>query len=294
MSTVSPSFDPAMAVRQVLATARFEFLRLRRSRFSWTRGLLFSLPVFFTALVAVVITWETDFAFDDVLRLGHSTESTARRFHDFIQGASWGMWGVVLYLGCFALCGGSIRSEVEERTLHHLFLRPVRRELAAAGKFLAAAALLALQAVGCWWLSIVLFLAPHGPAAMASTLLSADGLKSMLGSAFVLVMAALSYGAFLFMAGIVTRWPAVVGVLFALFEIVLLWMGRFQWLTPAHHLRSLSPVRLDPDLPMAEMLPRTAAPVSVLALLVFTAACLAVAGWQVRNLQLDYGEAPGE
>jgi ABC-type transport system involved in multi-copper enzyme maturation permease subunit len=195
-----------------------------------------------------------------------------------------------VFLAAVDVFGGLFRAELAERTLHHVFLQPLRRETVTIGKYLAGVlSLLGLGSLS-WLIVLVAWLAPHGPAAVVGTLLSATGLKFLLSHVLALALALLAYGGLFLLAGMLARGPVVVGVMVWVWELLAIFLPTsFKRFTVAYWFNSLLPLRIPPKWMLAQEAEPATALAAVVVCVGFGAACTAVAAWWARHLQLSYG-----
>ena len=186
--------------------------------------------------------------------------------------------------------GGLFRGELAERTLHHLYLQPLRRETVTVGKYLAGLLTLGRMGAISWVLVLVCWLIPHGPGVLFSTLFSALGLKVMFSYFAALMLALVAYGGLFLLAGMLARGPMMIGAVLWLWETMSIFLPlTMQRFTVSYWVNSLLPM----PVPLKTMLAQEVAPASpfaaVLACLFIGATCTAVAAWWSRHLQLAYG-----
>lgn len=181
------------------------------------------------------------------------------------------------------------RSEILERSLHYYLLTPVRREVLALGKYLAALiATTGVFLVGTVGLFLLVLL-PWGPGAMANYLFAGPGLANLLGYAGVVALACAGYGALFLLAGVLFRNPVLPAAAIWIWEaIVPLLPPLLKRASVVFYLHSLYPI--PPARGLLEVIADPApAWVSVPSALAFIVLVLVVVAWRVRRMDLAYG-----
>jgi ABC-2 type transport system permease protein len=166
-----------------------------------------------------------------------------------------------------------VNSEVEERTITYLLIRPVPRPLLVLGKYvtyLIAAAVLLLPSMA---LTYVILEVSDGLSGFARHL------PYLLWDGCVLVLGAMAYGALFTLFGTALRRPIMVGLFFAfVWEWLVTYIpGRFGKFTVLHYLLSLFPHSTIQRGVQTLFQSMTSKPTAVFALLLATAAFLGLA-----------------
>ena len=195
-----------------------------------------------------------------------------------------------LFLGCLGVFIRLLRGEVSERTLHYLFLAPLRREALLVGKFLAGA-LTVILFFGTGVLASLLLMYAHFGAGRAF-LFHGPGLAHLRLYLLMTTLACLGYGAVFLAFSLLFKNPMVPAVL------VLFWEGINGALPPwlkhvsvTFYLKPLVPVEM-PIRGISGLFTVVAEPtpvwLAVSGLLVFTALIVAFACWRIRRLEVSY------
>ena len=194
-----------------------------------------------------------------------------------------------LYFGTLFVFGGLLRGEQIGKTLHHLFLAPVRREVVLLGKYLAALAVTAVAFGGFVALAYLTLLSHTGKAAAAAHLGSGGGAGRLLAYVLVSALACAGYGAVFLAFGQWVKNPILPALVFWGWEHV-------SFLLPAvlkrigliHDLLSLTPVQVPAGFlaVLGEPLP---AWIAIPAPLLLASALLVLSCWKVRRTEVDYG-----
>ena len=195
-----------------------------------------------------------------------------------------------VFFGCLAIFVRLVRGELAERTLHYLFLAPVRREVLVVSKFLAGA-LTTVTVFGAGILASFTLMYVHFDAGH-DFVLHGPGLAHLRAYLLVAVLACLGYGAVFLAMSLLFKNPTVPAVVVLFWEVINgvlpVWLKR---LSVTYYLKPLFPV----ELPMQGILglftvvaEPTPSWLAVSGLLVFTALVLAFACWRVRRLEVLY------
>lgn len=181
------------------------------------------------------------------------------------------------------------RAEILERSLHYYLLTPVRREVVAAGKYLAAL----VASAGVFVLATAaLFLvvaAPWGMTALGNYLFQGPGLANLFAYLGVVVLACAGYGALFLLVGLLFRNPVLPAVVIWMWESGnLLLPPLLKRLSVIFYLHSLYPVPLARG-PFEVVAAPAPAWQSILGAALFVGVVLGIAGWRVRRMDLAYG-----
>jgi ABC-type transport system involved in multi-copper enzyme maturation permease subunit len=197
---------------------------------------------------------------------------------------------VLLLLAAAGLFGGLFSGERADRTLHYVFLQPVRREVLAAGKYVAAVLLLWAGASVFWILTMGTWLLPHGAGHALAALLWGRGLADAAACVLVLLLGCIAYGGLFILAGSLTRAPALVALALLGWESACSVLPvAFQRFTVFYWLDSLMPVRVPFGSTLSVLAERAPWPLAVLVALVIGVAGLAGAAWRARTMEVSYG-----
>jgi ABC-type transport system involved in multi-copper enzyme maturation permease subunit len=195
-----------------------------------------------------------------------------------------------IFFGCLGLFLRLVRGEVAERTLHYLFLAPLRREALLVGKFLAGV-ITAVLVFGTGVTASVLLMYGHfGEGRMV--LAHGPGLAHLRLDLLVVVLACLGYGAVFLAFSLVFKNPVVPAVLLAFWEGVNAALPAWlKHLSVTFYLKPLFPV----ELPMKGILSLftvvaepTPAWLAVSGLFAFTGLVVTFACWRMRRIEVSY------
>ena len=195
-----------------------------------------------------------------------------------------------IFFGCLGLFLRLVRGEVAERTLHYLFLAPLRREALLVGKFVAGV-LTTVLVFGTGVTASVLLIYGHF-AAGRTFLAQGPGLAHLRLDLLVVLLACLGYGAVFLAFSLLFKNPVVPAVMLAFWEGVNgalpAWL---KHLSVTFYLKPLFPV----ELPLkgvlslftvvAEPTPRWLA---VTGLLVFTGLVVTFACGRMKRIEVSY------
>jgi hypothetical protein len=260
-------------LRQLSAVAALELRRLARSREG--RAALFFAAV--PLLLALVVR-----------TLAGSAPNAGRVERDFAFVFQNLVLQGTLFFGTLFVFGGLVRGEQLAKTLHHLFLAPVRRELVVLGKYFAA---FAATSVAFGGFSALAYLALLSGASRGGALgpLAEGGAGRALAYAGVAVLACAAYGAVFLAFGQAARNPAFPALVFWGWEhLNFLLPEVLKRLGLVHYLLSLTPVK-PPHGFLAILGDPLPAWVAIPVPLLFAAALLAFSAWKARRTEVDYG-----
>ncbi len=195
-----------------------------------------------------------------------------------------------IFFGCLGLFLRLVRGEVAERTLHYVFLAPLRREALIVGKFLAGA-VVSVLVFGTAVTAAYLLMYGHFAEGRA-LLVSGSGFAHLRMYLLVAALACLGYGAVFLAFSLLFKNPIVPAVMLVLWEGVNaalpVWL---KHLSVTFYLKPLFPVEL-PAFGILRLFTVVAEPtppwLAVSGLLVFTGLVVAFACWQVRRIEVSY------
>ena len=195
-----------------------------------------------------------------------------------------------IFFGCLGLFLHLVRGEIAERTLHYLFLAPVRREALLVGKFVAGVVTTVLV-FGTGVLASFLVMYGHFPEGRAF-LAQGPALAHLRLDLLVVLLACLGYGAVFLAFSLLFKNPVVPAVLLAFWEgvngVLPAWL---KHLSVTFYLKPLFPVELPITgvwslfTVVAEPTPRWLA---VSGLFVFTSLVVTFACWRMRRIEVSY------
>lgn len=275
---------------QAWSVAIFEMRRLVRARHALTRFAVLFIPLLMAAVVAAVhVAFGTTSASGDI-EIGRRTVDMAADQRALALLFRMGELRWIVFLAAAGLFGGLFSGERAERTLHHVFLQPLRREALTAGKFIAGVLLMWPLALVAWLLTTITWLAPHGLGAALGAILSLQGLGDLLAYAAALLLAIVAYGGIFLAAGALIKSPPLVALGLLAWELLSSVLPTsFQRFTVFYWLDSMLPMRVPVDAPLAVLADAAPWPLAVLVCLLIGAAGVAAAAWRARSMELAYG-----
>ncbi|MGE5325094.1 MAG: hypothetical protein ACM3SW_19660 [Actinomycetota bacterium] len=197
----------------------------------------------------------------------------------------------VIFFGCMGLFTWLFRGDVVEKSLHYYLLSPVRREVLAAGKFLAGLAGSSIIFGGSVLLAFALMYGHFGRAG-ADFVFHGPGFGHLLAYLGVTLLACLGYGSVFLALSLAFKNPILPGaavLLWETFHAVL--PSLLQKFSVIFYLKQLCPVSVAPTGIMAlftvvaEPVP---APVAVTGLILLSSAVLVCACLQIRRTEISY------
>lgn len=286
MSSIETVAPPALAApgssplwrTQIAAILRLE----ARKSFLGRRGILLYLaaflPVFAMACFAVMVVY---FGSPNE-RVPWATNLYAAVYqHLFLR--------AVIYFGCTWAFINAFRGEVLDRSLHYYLLAPVRREVLVVGKFLAALLATTVLFGGSTLISFTLVHLPYGSEGV-SQLLSAAGLKQLLGYGATTFFGCVGYGAIFLLLGLFLRNPILPAVVIFVWEWVsFLLPPLLKKITISHYLKSIAPVPVSEG-PLALVADPTPRWLAILGLTVLAGILVTLSALRTRQMEVEYGE----
>jgi ABC-type transport system involved in multi-copper enzyme maturation permease subunit len=195
-----------------------------------------------------------------------------------------------IFFGCLGIFLHLVRGEVAERTLHYLFLAPVRREALLVGKFLAGV-LTTVLVFGTGVTSAVLLMYGHFEEGRMF-LAHGPGLAHLRLDLLVVLLACLGYGAVFLAFSLLFKNPVVPAVVLVFWEGVNgalpAWL---KHLSVTFYLKPLFPVEL-PMKGILSLFTVVAEPtppwLAVTGLFVFTGLVVTFACWRMKRIEVSY------
>ncbi len=266
-------------LRQVWAVCRLELHKSLLQRKAW--WILPVAPVFLTGMHSILAgrgLWNCS--------LGVDTRAFASIFQLFIL-----RFGI--FFGCAGIFSTLFRGEMTEKTLHYYFMTPVRREVLAAGKYLAGEMTALLFFVGGTALSYIL-MTLHFGSAHWERLLRGPGLYELGWYVIVATLACLGYGAIFLGFGLWFKNPAFPAAALMIWEGINPFLpSLLKKVSVIFYLQNLCPtdVPMNGPLSMMEILTDpTPAWIAIPGLLVLTAVMLVLSALTVRGMEVNYGD----
>jgi len=194
----------------------------------------------------------------------------------------------IVFFGCAWIFMNLFRGEVVDRSLHYYFLSPLRREVLVCGKYLsglvASLVLFSISTAGS-----LLFLYIGLGAAGAGSFTDGPGKSQAIAYLGITALACVGYGAAFMVIGLFFRNPIIPALLIYGWEFInFLLPPVLKKISVIHYLHSLSPVPV-PEGPFAMVAEPTPAYLTIPGLLIVTAAVLAIASFQIRRMEINYG-----
>jgi ABC-type transport system involved in multi-copper enzyme maturation permease subunit len=191
-----------------------------------------------------------------------------------------------IFISCAVVFSQLFRGDILEKTLHFPLLAPVRREIIAAGKYLAGVMLVAtLFSVST---AAALLLRYSGTADFTAFFFDGPGWTHLVRYVAVAKLATVGYGAVFLLGGLLFKNPGVP-------TLFLLGWETFNFALPSvlqrfsiiHYLTPILPVQLDRG-PFAIVMDQTAPILGIPIVLAFTAVLVAIAGLFLRTVEVTY------
>ncbi|HEY2380111.1 MAG TPA: hypothetical protein VGK48_02910 [Terriglobia bacterium] len=259
-------------LRQTLAVARFELRRFLLAR-RW-------IGIYVMALAPVLLMYiRSRMRVRDVDVMADATQSFSFLFELFIL-----QFGV--FISCAVVFTQVFRGDILEKTLHLYLLTPVRREIIAAGKYIAGVVLVSVLFAGSTAASLLLRYSENG--VFNTFFFEGPGLFHLTRYVAVAVLATMAYGAVFLLIGLLFKNPGL-PILFLLgWESLSFALPPIlQRMSVVYYLLPILPVKVDRG-PLAILIDPVSPLIGVPLILGFAVLVVAVSGWFVRSVQITY------
>ena len=234
-----------------------------------------SLPVILAVLRALF------FPESKVGNTGSTVIEFARGFHFFFL-------RFILFFTCATMFVRVFRGEILERSLHFVFLAPIRRPVLVVGKYLGVLLTALTIFLPMTIISYVMCFVPHGLNHSIRFFTKSGGFEQLAAYVFVVGLACVCYGAFFMLAGLFFKNPMVPAIMLLLWELMVPFMPPvLKAFSLIYYLTSLAPVPISQG-----AFSFLAAPVpnwlAVFALIAITAGLLVVAAFKAQHMEISY------
>jgi ABC-type transport system involved in multi-copper enzyme maturation permease subunit len=262
-------------VGQLRAVAKVEWLRSLRGR-RWIA------PCVLAVLPNVVMLLPPLFGMDR----GYGGEGLRRipiAYTQFFQT----LWlRLIIFFSCVSVFSQLFRSEFLEKTLHHYYLVPIRREAVVLGKYLTMLSATVILFSTSTASTYFLFFWPSANG--RDFLLTGLGISHMFHYVAIAVLACAAYGALFLLIGLTFRNPMIPALFVLCWETFNYTMpSLFQHLSVILYLQSFMPVSLLGGPFAISVEPPTSA-VSAAILLTVSVAIVAACGYIAKHNQITY------
>jgi ABC-type transport system involved in multi-copper enzyme maturation permease subunit len=193
---------------------------------------------------------------------------------------------LAIFFSCLMMFSQLFRGEMMEKTLHFYLLSPVRREVIAAGKYLAGVIAAALIFGACTVATnVLIYVNRPGWTTFFS---EGDGLNQLTRYVLAVVLACVAYGAIFMLLGLLFRLPMIPAAVLLAWEFFYFVMpAGLQRFTVMHYLQSFLPLSVDLGA-FAVVADPTSPLLGVPLLLVFAAVIVWISGRILRTTQISY------
>ena len=191
-----------------------------------------------------------------------------------------------IFFSCALVFSQLFRGEILEKTLHFYLLAPVRREVIAAGKYMAGVVAMGVIFGTSTILTNVLIYMPHS--SWTSFFLEDAGLPNLARYFLVTLLACAAYGGIFTLTGLYFRNPVIPAIVLAGWEAFYFVLpASLQKVTVMHYLQSLLPLIIDRG-PFSVVVDASSALFSVMALVSVCALLVWASGKVLRRTQITY------
>jgi ABC-type transport system involved in multi-copper enzyme maturation permease subunit len=262
-------------VEQLRTVAKVEWLRsLRRRR--WIAPCVLAILPNVVMLLPLLSGIERGFGAEELRRLPIS-------YTQFFQT----LWlRLIIFFSCVSVFSQLFRSEFLEKTLHHYYLVPIRREAVVLGKYLTM--LLATVILFSTSTASTYFLFFWPSASGRDFLLTGLGISHMLHYVAIAVLACAAYGALFLLIGLTFRNPMIPALFVLCWETFNYTMpSLFQHVSVILYLQSFMPVTLLGG-PFAITVEPPGPMVSAAILLIVSAIIVTACTYLAKHIQITY------
>lgn len=268
----------ALRRAQIRTLVRLEMRKLLRGRRALPGYILAFLPIPLFAVMALlpVQDWVDD-------GLSGAARVYGIVFQTFILRA-------LIFFGCVGVFSSLFRGEVLDRTLHYLFLSPVKRETLVAGKYLAGLMttwmLFGMMIVTTYFLLHV----PFGWNAATKYFFSGPGAGHLAAYLGVAALACIGYGSVFLLLGLLFRNPVLPAAAVLGWELLnFLLPPALKRLSVIHYLKGMLPMPMSEG-PFAVVVESPPALLSMIGLVIFTLVVLLLSAWRLGKFQIHYAD----
>ncbi|MFH0793068.1 MAG: ABC transporter permease subunit [bacterium] len=136
-----------------------------------------------------------------------------------------------------------LRQEIDDQTLHYLFLQPIGRPTVILSKFLGFLAVTWIYLSATFLFSYFALMAPHGIKGISGDLFEAGRALTLIKECFIMLLALAMYGSISMVLGSIFK-SSGAGLLFYMWEGVVPWLpSTLKFFTISHYLQALTPER---------------------------------------------------
>ena len=258
-------------VRQALTIMKMELSRYVLGR-RW-------IGVYIAAYAPVALLLFVAVNMQSNIRVADLSEAYALLYQTFILRLS-------IFFSCALVFSQLFRGEILEKTLHFYLLAPARREVIAAGKYLAGVVTMAAIFATSTILTNLLMYVP-APAS-ANFFSEGDGIPYLARYVLVTVLACVAYGGIFTLTGLYFRNPIIPAIVVGLWEAFYFILPEtLQKLTVMHYLQSMLPLVIDRG-PFSVVIGATSGIIGVPILLAISVGLVWLSGRMLCRTEITY------
>ncbi|MCX7000334.1 MAG: ABC transporter permease [Candidatus Sumerlaeota bacterium] len=212
-------------------------LSVRRYLFTRYMGVLIFLgltPCLFAGMIAIA----------KIIQEGYGRQPQISEMNQFLQMAFRLIYiHFIIFFVAIIFGFTLLRKEVDDRTLHYLFLQPVSKTLVILSKYVAFVIVTWIFLCATFLLMYVIMFIPYGIGVMAKDLFESGRAVSLVEECFVMLVALALYGAIFMVMGTLFK-SAWFGAIFYLWETALPYLpSTFKFFTVSNYLQAMTPER---------------------------------------------------
>ena len=270
-------------LRQYLTIINISFNRYLFTRYMWVLLGMAGLPVFISGIYCVRMLAMYGYASDQVPGMLNEVFQTLFRtlYIHFIIFFIANIFGFSL-----------LRKEVDDRTLHYLFLQPVRKTTVILSKYIGFLGITWVVLCVTLLLTYFLFQIPYGVKSLFVDLFQKGRALTLIQECFIMLVALAMYGAFSMVMGSIFK-TAWYGLIFYLWETGLPYLpSTMKFFTISHYLQSLTPEKSAIPKKMFELYGEMPSPLRCwITLLVVLAVLIGITVFLIRHYECKYTSA---
>lgn len=261
-------------------------LSIRRylfTRYMWVLIILGLTPCLFTGMIAIA----------KIIHEGYGRQPQISDMNQFMQMA-FRLFYIHFVIFFVANIFGFLllRREVDDRTLHYLFLQPVSKTLVILSKFVAFIIVTWIFLSATFLLMYVIMFIPYGIGVMSKDLFESGRAVSLIEECFVMLVALALYGSISMVMGTIFK-TAWYGVIFYMWETALPYLpSTFKFFTISHYLQAITPERGAIPPHMFELYGEMPGPLHcVIAIVLILTVFIGITVFLIRRYECRYAES---
>jgi len=248
----------------------------------WVLIILGLTPCLFSGMIAI----------GKIIQEGYGRQPQISEMNQFLQMA-FRLFYIHFIIFFVAIIFGFtlLRKEVDDRTLHYLFLQPVDKTLVILSKYLAFVIVTWVFLCATFLLMYTIMFIPYGIGVMANDLFESGRATSLVEECFVMLVALVLYGAIFMVMGTIFK-SAWFGAIFYIWETALPYLpSTFKYFTVSQYLQAMTPERGAISPQLFELYGEMPTPLHcVIAIVLILAIFIGLTVFIIRRYECHYSE----